>query len=434
NSLCSGNYSVQITDNAGCVRTLIFSITSPTPISFSTPFVVQPKCNNNCNGIITVVPSGGTLPYTYVWNPVVSTSATASNLCSGSYSVTVTDANGCATAQQVFTLINPTPLTISHIVVNTTCNTVNNGSITETVGGGTPPYSYQWSGSSTATTQNLSNILSGDYILTVTDASGCTIVDSAIVTSAVTTLVNAGNDTSFCQSGSILLNATGNVGGLTYQWFQMPGWIPIGNTQSVTVVPPTGSTTYEVVATNGSCPDTSSVIVTSNPLPTANAGADQTIVIYANVTLGGNPTGPPGSTYSWVPTTGLNDSTSANPVATPATTTTYTVTVTNAFGCSARDSITITVLPEITFPNGITPNGDGKNDVWIIDNIQYFPKCLVEIYNRWGELLFSSPGYTTKWDGTYQGKPLPVGTYYYIINLNDPRFPNVYTGPITILR
>ncbi|MEO6884517.1 MAG: gliding motility-associated C-terminal domain-containing protein [Bacteroidia bacterium] len=434
NGLCAGNYSLKVTDNAGCVRTLVFTITTPTSITFSKTFVSQPKCAGSCNGIITVIPSGGTLPFTYVWNPAISTTATASNLCAGSYSVTVTDANGCATPQQTFILINPTPITVSHIVVNTACNTANNGSITETVGGGTPPYSFQWSGSSLATTQSLMNILPGDYILTVTDANGCSIKDSAIVTAAVTTLVEAGNDTSFCQSGNITLKATGNVGGLTYQWFQLPGMVLIANTQSVSVNPPTGTTDYVVVATNGTCPDADTVSVTSNPLPVVNMGANQTIVIYTSITIGGSPTGPPGSTYSWHPTTGLSDSTAANPVATPLTTTTYTVTVTNASGCSERDSVTITVLPEISFPNGITPNGDGKNDTWIIDNIQYFPKCLVEIYNRWGELLFSSPGYITKWDGTYNAKPLPVGTYYYIINLNDPRFPNVYTGPITILR
>ena len=85
-------------------------------------------------------------------------------------------------------------------------------------------------------------------------------------------------------------------------------------------------------------------------------------------------------------------------------------------------------------PNAFTPNGDGKNDEWVIDGINLFPNVVISVYNRWGEQLFYSKGNYTPWDGTYNGKPVPVGTYYYIINLNDPRYPNAYTGPLTILR
>ena len=98
------------------------------------------------------------------------------------------------------------------------------------------------------------------------------------------------------------------------------------------------------------------------------------------------------------------------------------------------DIIIVTVVADITFPNGISPNADGANDEWIIDNIELFPNCVVEVYNRWGELLFQSQGYKEKWSGVYKGQLLPVGTYYYIIKLNDPLFPDVLTGPITILR
>ncbi|MDQ3191308.1 MAG: gliding motility-associated C-terminal domain-containing protein, partial [Bacteroidota bacterium] len=74
------------------------------------------------------------------------------------------------------------------------------------------------------------------------------------------------------------------------------------------------------------------------------------------------------------------------------------------------------------------------NDKWIIDNINFFPESIVEVYNRWGEMLFrSNPGYTNPWDGTFNGSELPVGTYYYVINLHDERFEPL-TGPITIMR
>ena len=108
--------------------------------------------------------------------------------------------------------------------------------------------------------------------------------------------------------------------------------------------------------------------------------------------------------------------------------------VTSSQGCVSSDSVLVSILPNISFGNGISPNGDGVNDEWEIDFIEMFPENTVEVYNRWGELLFQSKGYTEKWDGTYKGQPLPVGTYYYIINLNDPLFPDAYTGPITIMR
>jgi gliding motility-associated-like protein len=103
------------------------------------------------------------------------------------------------------------------------------------------------------------------------------------------------------------------------------------------------------------------------------------------------------------------------------------------YGCSNIDSVKVKIIPKIVFPDGISPNGDGKNDVWIIDNIHEYPNNIVEIYNRWGELLFRAQPYQNNWDGTYKGKPLPMGTYYYIINLNEDGA-GVYTGPITIVR
>jgi gliding motility-associated-like protein len=92
------------------------------------------------------------------------------------------------------------------------------------------------------------------------------------------------------------------------------------------------------------------------------------------------------------------------------------------------------IYPAIVIPNGFSPNSDGKNDTWVIDNIIQFPDCEVEVYNRWGEQLFLSKGYTVPWNGRYKGKELPVGTYYYIINLKHVNFPNAYTGPLTIFR
>ena len=171
------------------------------------------------------------------------------------------------------------------------------------------------------------------------------------------------------------------------------------------------------------------VCVTIDPLPVANAGPDVTIFEEGSTQLNGSG----GVTYTWTPSYGLSDTTIANPVANPMQTTTYYLTVTSPAGCVSTDSVIVTVLPKIVFPDGITPNGDGVNDVWIIDFIEEFPNNVVEIYNRWGELLFHADGYKQDWDGSYNGKPLPIGTYYFVIELNDGKT-KPYTGPITILR
>jgi gliding motility-associated-like protein len=201
------------------------------------------------------------------------------------------------------------------------------------------------------------------------------------------------------------------------------------------VNPPTGTTKYYVIADNGTgCTSNDTVELTSNPLPGADAGPDKNVYIGNSVTIGGNPTTTSaGSTIVWTPATFLDNTLTSNPVSTPTATTIYTVKVTGLNGCSSIDSVIVTLLPTIDIPSGITPNSDGKNDVWQLGGIEAFPDCVVELYNRWGEIVFRSVGYDVKWDGTYNGKILPVGTYYYIIDLHDPSIP-VYTGSITIMR
>jgi gliding motility-associated-like protein len=110
--------------------------------------------------------------------------------------------------------------------------------------------------------------------------------------------------------------------------------------------------------------------------------------------------------------------------------------VTDQFGCTSVDSVDVEVLPDLEITSGFTPNGDGFNDFWIIDNIELFPNMIVHVFNRWGVEVFQSQGYNREvaWDGNFNGSPLPSGTYYFTIELNDPRFPDPITGPLTIHR
>ncbi len=434
--LCAGNYLVQVTDNVNCVSFASVVITNPAPIGFAFANVIDPLCYGSSNGSIAVIPNGGVLPYSFVWSPNISTNSdTALNLSDGLYTVTITDMNGCI-AIDSNTLVNPDSLTISHNVTPASCNTTPNGAIGINVGGGTPGYDYSWS-PNVSTVDTASNLYTGLYTVTVTDTNGCTIADAITLLSTITIIADAGNDTMFCEPGSMILNAEGSSNNvINYQWYQilLPSDSLIGSVVDITTTPPVGSTTYYVVVDTIGCSNSDTVVVTANPLPVANAGADVTILENTGTIIGGNPTGPTGSTYIWTPTIALDNSTNANPFANPITTTSYTVTVTSSQGCVSSDIIIVTVVANITFPNGISPNGDGSNDEWVIDNIELFPNSVVEVYNRWGELLFQSKGYVEKWKGIYKGKPLPIGTYYYIINLNDPLFPDAFTGPITVLR
>ena len=110
----------------------------------------------------------------------------------------------------------------------------------------------------------------------------------------------------------------------------------------------------------------------------------------------------------------------------------YTLKVTDINGCEATDDVLIRVLKNFRIPNTFTPNHDGINDNWIIKNLSDYPEAFVQVFNRYGQLVFESRGYAKPWDGTMNGKELPFGTYYYIIEPGNGRKP--YTGYVTIIK
>jgi gliding motility-associated-like protein len=222
---------------------------------------------------------------------------------------------------------------------------------------------------------------------------------------------------------------------VTYQWYNLLGAV-IGN-DSVLVVSPTTDTTYYVVSiVSGSCGAADTGYVAPGQIPDVDAGPDQEIVVGQTVEIGGSPTTSwGGSTFEWTPSISLNDSTLANPLASPDVTTTYQVMVTNIIGCTNSDTVMVTVADKFLVYSGFTPNGDGDNDVWNLPFVSEYPSAVVRVYNRWGELIFESEnGYPNPWDGKHEGADVPVGTYYYVIELNDGAFPEPISGPITIMR
>ena len=183
-----------------------------------------------------------------------------------------------------------------------------------------------------------------------------------------------------------------------------------------------------------SCIVKDSVLVNVVSLPVVVAGAD-TILSYDDLyDLGGNPTGPTEATYIWSPLNNFvseSDSIEANPSIVVMSSEVYTVIVTDTNGCKNFDQVEVQLIPDIVVPTGFSPNGDGINDTWIIQNLNQFNNTRVSVFNRWGTRLFTTQDVNEHWDGL----ELPVGTYYYIIEFDGyDGIPDHLEGSITIIR
>ncbi len=187
---------------------------------------------------------------------------------------------------------------------------------------------------------------------------------------------------------------------------------------------------YVFTSTSG-CADSLTQNITVNPTPVVDAGKNVSLHIGDNVRLTPTVTGNI-LRYKWTPSLGLSNDQIANPIATPADDITYRLTVTSTDSCTATDTVRILILKIPVIPNTFTPNNDGINDVWNIKNLDRYPDCIMDIYNRYGILMYHSIGYGTAWDGRYNGQDVPVGTYYYVLNLKDGT--KNYGGHVTVIR
>jgi gliding motility-associated-like protein len=136
--------------------------------------------------------------------------------------------------------------------------------------------------------------------------------------------------------------------------------------------------------------------------------------------------------YLWNPNLYLSSATVQSPTIKGVESQLYDLSVTGLGGCITQKQIMIYVLKPIIIPNTFTPNGDGINDVWTIKELSNYPGAQVTIFNRYGIRLYYSRGYTKPWDGTYNGKPVPFGTYYYIVNRGIYGLP--LTGFVVVVR
>jgi hypothetical protein len=350
-NLSAGTYTVTVKDVAGTAATATVTITEPTALA-----VTAAHTPDNCgkkNGTATVTVSGGVTPYTYSWNTVpVQTTNVATGLAAGTYSVTVTDKNACIKIIPV-TITATAGLTVTAPTTTENCGR-KNGTATATVSGGIAPFTYTWTTIPVQTTSVATGLSAGGYTVTVTDANGCTGFVKAIVTTTgpvnVTTTFTSDN----CgkKNGTATATITGGTAPYTYAWTTVP-------VQTTNVATGLAAGSYSVTVTDkNACSTTVPVVITATSgltvtTPTTTEKCGRKDGTATAVVSGG--TAP--YTYSW---TTLPIQTAS--LATGLTAGGYTVTVTDASGCTGSVKAIVTTTGPISVTTPITTENCGKKD------------------------------------------------------------------------
>ncbi len=432
NSLANGDaVSVYVVDPLGCsgVSTPVITAVNPAPTGLITA-QTDVACHGEATGSVTVEGSGGMPPFLYSLDGgALQDNGTYGGLAAGNHYITIVDLNGCTTDIPV-TITQPvTPLDGSILSqTDITCFGLTDGTVTveATTGTGTSPYEYSIDGGLAWQGDGLFTALAGgNHTVTIRDAHGClldvpvTIIEPADLTALVTTvdvLCHGGNN------GQASVTATGGTGLYSYLWSGGQTTAAVTNLaagdHSVTVTDDNNcmeQVNFTIYQPEELAFDT---ILTPAACPTIPNGAIDLVITGGTAPY----------TVAWsdgAATEDITDLLAGN----------YQATVTDANNC---EMVVQVVLPYVRttcliIPTVITPNNDSYNDTWIIDNIQYYPDASVSIFNRWGEqVYYRTSGYDNSWDGTHKGKPLPMDSYHYIIDLHNGEKP--LTGSVTIIR
>lgn len=334
--LGTGTYTCTVTDANGCADTQAFTITQPNVLD-ATRITNNVSCFGVSDGSCTVNPSGGTPGYTYSWAPLGGTAATASNLPAGSYTCTITDANGC-TRNKNFLVTQPTPISGFPSQSDASCHGVNDGSATVSPTGGTPGYTYSWSpsGGSAATASNLA---AGNYTCTITDANGCTLQETFTITEPLAIIVGMSGSDENCNSTDGTATASPSQGNAPYAYV----WAPGGQTtQQITNL---SAGTYTCTVTDASgCSNFNTFTVNNvgcGGAPVAAfSGTPTTVCAGSTVAFTDLSTNVPTS-WTWsFPGGSPSGSNAQNPTITYSTPGTYNVTLT-ATNASGSDPVTM---------------------------------------------------------------------------------------------
>ncbi len=348
-----GTFTVTLTDANNCTASGTAVVTQQGSLNTSIVSTINLLCNGVPTGNLEVLGFGSTPPYTYVLLSDTSYNGVFSNLYAGIHDVSIIDSIGCSAVQQVVLTEPALPLSITQTAhTNVSCFSNNDGSVSFTASGGTPPYDFS-SGISNSTTGTFSNLVANPYLFSVSDVNGCfaTFADTILQPQElVVTFTGFSNVVCFGQgNGTATADVTGGTGPYFYNWNSNP----VQNNPTATDLTP-GNYTVTISDNNGCTTSNNIQIIEPDAIAlTANDDLficqtfDTTLIAYAS---GGFGT----LNYSWMPDNINNDSI----VITPSVTTTYTVTVIDSLGCTVSEPVEVTVFgsPEPIIASN-APNG-----------------------------------------------------------------------------
>ena len=334
--LCMGTYSVIVADANGCQGASSVFISKPASIILSVT-ATDVDCNGDANGVANTTVTGGVAPYTFLWDDANNqTTASASGLTAGTYSVVITDFNGC-NATQTVTINEPTAMVLTSTSTPDTCGSAV-GTAMVSATGGVGSYTYSWS--TISSTSNIVNGMSeGVYDCIVTDANGCTDITTVTITQLGGPSATVSADQEICAGNSAAVSATG---GNSYYW-------STGQTSSTIMVTPSTTSSYWVVALDnyGCYSDTVYTTVNVSSPPTTLITAPQTICAGESVLLEASG----GTSFNW--NTGA---TTQSITVSPNSTTTYSAIASNGScqGSAASTTVTVVPSPSVTATSDIT--------------------------------------------------------------------------------
>ncbi|MCZ2223806.1 MAG: choice-of-anchor L domain-containing protein [Chitinophagales bacterium] len=407
----AGDYWIKYTLPNGCYKYDTISV-SVKPLPYPHLGADTAICSDASITLQSTTYAGAT----YLW----STGATTSNIIvsnAGTYSV-INTLDGCEAKDTI--VVTKSVLPIPHLGSDTSyCG--NNGGIilNATYPGAT---TYLWNTGATTPTITITN--TGTYSVTNT-LNGCKARDTITITIKPLPYPNLFKDTSICSYETVLLKAT-TYPGATYLW-------NTGATTNNIIVANAGQ--YIITSTLNNCTIKDTTIVKEKKPAIAYAGPDLLMYTGVPVTLTASQNAN-NQSYQWMPPTYLSTPNQYTTIASPiGTSFTYYLKVTSVDGCVAYDTVKINIQNiKFDVPNAFSPNGDGINDKWEVPLLVAFPTAKVQVFNRYGQVVFSENGGSNfvYWDGTYKGKPVPVGVYYYVIDIG-PDFPRKQ-GWVTVIR
>jgi gliding motility-associated-like protein len=440
NNLPAGIYPVYVVDANGCTFTQNVNLTVNELDVTVTKHDVS--CFGLADGSFYLATTDGVGPYTLTASWLSAPQTEPSGLfaytgqSAGLYDIRIEDSQGWLFMDTI-EIKEPTAIVVTANITNASCSAITkDGAIDITVTGGTGVYTFTWSNN--AITEDLINIEAGKYTVAVNDENGCSSAyyEFEVLGINVATAYAGENDT-ICPGAEYQL--IGSVG-------DSVSWEPAQLLDNPKITNPTATITTKTsfiytVYDNG-CVDKDTVVIDTYERigmdiydPSGEVDIDTALYLLEGETYTMAAT-PGFVSYLWDPPTYLSDPTLQAVVVAPANSLYYTVFGTTNKGCIETDRVHVVIARPIEIYSGFSPNGDGINDKWVITNgIQYGNRIRVKVFNRWGEPIFESKGYgaSQEWDGTRNGRPMPVGAYYYIVDVNDGKS-KPYTGTVTILR